>query len=150
MSDAILSSVSRDFLSESNSTLVVRASSASTRCMTPTERILGILERLDRSQAWLADKAGLDATMISRVLNGKQRLYFDQAVSICLALDISLDELAGLEPKAQQRTPEESKILGMIELLGYERATKRLMREEGAVFGPPSTEVQVAARTGTK
>lgn len=114
--------------------------------MTVIERISNYLDKRSRTQTWLAEQTGFDQSSISRVLRGAQRLYFDQAIAICKALD----ELAGLPPKAQERTPEETIILKMVETLGFERAMRRLMNEDGVTFGPASSATQFDRRTGTK
>lgn len=118
--------------------------------MTIAERVSRLMHERDRSQSWLEKQTGISQSAISRFLRGEQRLYFDQAVAISAALEVSLDELAGLPPKAQERTPEESTILKMVETLGFEKAMRRLMHEDGVTFGPASTAAQSERRTGTR
>lgn len=123
--------------------------------MTLAERLAKLMHESDRSQVWLERQTGISQSAISRVLRGDQRLYFDQAAEIAKALDVSLDELAGLPPRAHEKAPELSAINAIVKSLGHEEALKRLLREPGPAFGPPVKEDGGDAeggyrRTGTR
>lgn len=121
--------------------------------MTVIDRLLAYLDERARTQTWLASRTGIDQSSISRVLRGAQRLYFDQAIEIAKALDVSLDDLAGIPTPSNEKPPEASTIDQIVKSLGYEEALRRLVREPGPVFGPASTDrkpEEDQRRTGTR
>lgn len=101
--------------------------------MTIAERVSKLMHERDRSQTWLERQTGISQSAISRFLRGEQRLYVDQAVAISRALEVSLDELVGLEPSTKHETPEDAAISAIVRVLGREEALRRLARDPGQV-----------------
>ena len=74
------------------------------------ERVLGLRHRLGLSQHGLAAKAGVDVMTISRLERGdKKRLEGESIAGLAQALDLTTDELLGLDtpkpPRPRKATP---------------------------------------------
>lgn len=101
--------------------------------MTIAERVSKLMHERDRSQTWLERQTGISQSAISRFLRGEQRLYVDQAVAISQALEVSLDELVGLDALAKNETPEDAAIRAIVRVIGRDEALRRLARDPGQV-----------------
>lgn len=90
-----------------------------------------LMEERRLSQADVARAAGLQQTAVSRILNGKQRLYLDQAKRIADFLGVPVSYLADDDADAPKSDPGLSEadrtILAMARVLGHEAAMLRLM-----------------------
>lgn len=82
-------------------------------------RVDAILDEMGRKTPWLAELVGESEVNLSRLRNGKQRLRWDQALSIAGALGASLDRMAGQAPAAPGRSAEERLLLDVV--LGGDR-----------------------------
>jgi len=98
--------------------------------MTTHERLDALLLMRGKSQSWLGAETGMGQSAISRVLRGEQRLYLDQAIKICDALEVTLEDLTGHEPVGEatkkEQSPDVATILRIAETLGFDEALRRL------------------------
>ena len=58
-------------------------------------KIREIIEKNDKKQSSVADRAGIRRDTFSRIINKRRPVYADEIIPICFALGISVEELFG-------------------------------------------------------
>jgi transcriptional regulator with XRE-family HTH domain len=102
------------------------------------EKIQKLIEDRGTSQAELGRKVKIAQPRLNVVINGKARLFVDQAAAVAKALDVSLDYLADEslgEPLPPAMTEWERKVWEIVSAIGPEMAWRRLIGE-GVAKGP--------------
>ena len=56
-----------------------------------------IIEREGLKQVVLAEKSGIKPDVFSKIVNGRRRVFADEAIAISAALDVSIEKLIALE-----------------------------------------------------
>jgi transcriptional regulator with XRE-family HTH domain len=141
---------------------------ASNCAMDLPAKIAQLMSRRRVSQVELASAAGMQQNSVSRVLNGKQRLYLDQAKRIASYLDVSVEYLADdtldVPPPPtgpDGLTDDERHVLTIARHLGVREAIDRLLlhrvepptpaddpRITGRLLPPPGSPAGPARRGG--
>lgn len=103
--------------------------------VTIPERLNLLLEDRGLSQSELARRSGYKQPQVNLWVNGKSRLFADQAIKLCQALSVSADWL--LDEEADDKIPAEPspwevRVMEIVREIGPERAWRRLVGSEDA------------------
>lgn len=58
------------------------------------------IDSLGLKQTYVAEKAGITADTLSKMLNGSRKIQADEFLALCKALNVSNDEIKALRAKA--------------------------------------------------
>jgi transcriptional regulator with XRE-family HTH domain len=89
--------------------------------------VLAALDRRGWTQPELADRSGVSQASVSRMVSGKQAPSLDAAAKIARALDLSLDELAGLRASRESLTSAERTLIDFARMAGVDNVVAALV-----------------------
>jgi transcriptional regulator with XRE-family HTH domain len=89
--------------------------------------VIAAMERRGWDQPQLAERSGVSQSSISRMLNGQQAPKLDSAAKLAKALDLSLDELAGLRASRESLTSAERTLIDFARMAGVDNVVAALV-----------------------
>lgn len=113
----------------------------------PGEKLDILLADRGVSQSELARRVGVPQPTVNRWINGKGRMYADQAFAVCRALEVAVDWLldeAVDSPPSPAMTDRERRVAEIVAEIGPDLAWRRLIRGEAEprLIDPPTPAIR--------